>query len=144
MSFVFHSSPLYSPADLPAPPQKVKPAAGSSSNLRAARIPRNELLDLLFALFEDKPYWQIKALTENVQQPQVYLKEVMADIGQLIARGPYAGMWTLKDEYKSRGKEIKKLEEEDDDKPKDVKPKLEDGPGDSDDSDDDDMVEVTG
>ncbi|KAL8276230.1 hypothetical protein RQP46_011391 [Phenoliferia psychrophenolica] len=81
---------------------KVKPTGGSS-NLRAARIPRNELLDLLFALFESKPYWQIKALTEHVQQPQTYLKEVLADIGILVGRGPYNGMWTLKDEYKSRG-----------------------------------------
>lgn len=121
--------------------QKVKPTGAASTNLRAARIPRNELLDLLFHHFEDKPYWQIKALTEHVQQPQVYLREVLADIGQLIARGPYAGMWTLKDEYKSRGKEEVKDEEvkPDEGDGGDVKPKL---PVDDDSEEDDDMEEV--
>ncbi|KAK4701710.1 transcription initiation factor TFIIF subunit beta, partial [Phenoliferia sp. Uapishka_3] len=126
---------------------KVKPS-GASTNLRAARIPRNELLDVLFSLFEDKPYWQIKALTEHVQQPQVYLKEVLKEIAHQVEKGPYAGMWTLQAEYKGKGKEVKKGEDEDEKAPKaeggDVKPKAEELESESESDSDDDMVEVQG
>lgn len=85
----------------PAPDsQKAKVTGQKSGEGRAARIPKNELLDLLFTHFESRPYWTIKALTEHVKQPQVYLKEVLAEIGILVPRGPYANMWKLKDEYK--------------------------------------------
>ena len=79
---------------------------------RSARIPRNELLDMLFRLFESAQYWKIKDLTEHVKQPQVYLKEVLSDIAQLIPRGPYVGLWTLKDEYKGRGQAKVEVKEE--------------------------------
>lgn len=79
-------------------------------------MPRNELLDALFKLFESHPYWQLKALTEHVKQPQSYLKEVLAEIAQLLPRGPYVGMWTLKDQFKGEGMGMamipKKKEEE--------------------------------
>lgn len=78
--------------------QKAKPVASAAS--RTARMPRNELLDLLFTHFEQAPYWAIKSLTEHVKQPQVYLKEVLADIAMLVPRGPYQGMWTLREEFK--------------------------------------------
>lgn len=64
-------------------------------------MPRNELLDLLFARFEASQYWTIKALKEHVLQPEVYLKEVLGDVAQLIKRGPYSGMWSLRDEFKN-------------------------------------------
>lgn len=78
--------------------QKAKPVASAAS--RTARMPRNELLDLLFTHFEQAPYWALKSLTEHVQQPQVYLKEVLGDIARLVPRGPYQGMWTLKEEFR--------------------------------------------
>lgn len=64
-------------------------------------MPRNELLDLLFQRFEASQYWTIKALKEHVLQPEVYLKEVLGSIAQLIKRGPYTGMWSLRDEFKN-------------------------------------------
>ncbi|KAI5477603.1 hypothetical protein MNV49_006090 [Pseudohyphozyma bogoriensis] len=89
---------------------KAKPTVASTGEGRAARMPRNELLDLLFTHFENKPYWSVKALTEHVKQPQVYLKEVLADIAILIPRGPYAQMYKLKEEFTR--KEAKPAEEE--------------------------------
>lgn len=81
-----------------------------------ARIPRNELLDMLFTLFESAPYWKIKDLTEHVKQPQVFLKEVLGDIANLVPRGPYLGLWTLKDEFKKGGSGGKGKKEEDEKK----------------------------
>lgn len=65
---------------------------------------------MLFVHFEQAPYWAAKALTEHVRQPQAYLKEVLQDVATLVPRGPYVGMWTLKEEFRTRG-EAKKEEE---------------------------------
>jgi transcription initiation factor TFIIF subunit beta len=48
-----------------------------------ARTPRNQLLDQLFALFRETPRWSIRPLREKTQQPEVYLKEVLAEIAFL-------------------------------------------------------------
>lgn len=40
----------------------------------------------------------------RTEQPETYLKEVLADIGQLNKRGPYTGMWSLQDTYKKKVK----------------------------------------
>lgn len=61
-----------------------------------ARMPRNELLDLLFELFDEYPYWSIKGLRGKVQQPEVYLREVLSSVADLHKRGPYNGNWSLK------------------------------------------------
>ena len=42
-----------------------------------ASMPRNQLLDQLFALFHETPRWIIRQLREETQQPKVYLKEVL-------------------------------------------------------------------
>ena len=42
-----------------------------------ARMPRNQLLDQLFALFRETLRWSIRPLREKTQQPEVYLKEVL-------------------------------------------------------------------
>lgn len=84
--------------------QTKKPtAAKGGSGTRYVRLPRNELLDLVFAQFATAPYWSLKALQEHVEQPQTYLREILSDVGHLIPRGPYAGMWTLKEEFKGDG-----------------------------------------
>ncbi|KAL3900377.1 MAG: hypothetical protein SGCHY_001385 [Lobulomycetales sp.] len=44
------------------------------------RMPKADLLDLLFTAFEDKPYWQFKALADHTRQPHAWLKEVLNDI----------------------------------------------------------------
>ncbi|KAJ7471319.1 transcription initiation factor IIF, beta subunit [Mycena galericulata] len=77
---------------------KPKPAKGEFS--RMARIPRNQLLDLIFQLFRDNPRWGIKPLRERTQQPEAYLKEVLSEVAFLNKTGEYASLWELKDTFK--------------------------------------------
>lgn len=64
-----------------------------------ARMPRNELLDLLFSLFDRYKHWSLKRLREETQQPYVYLREVLSTIADQHHNGPYAGSWSLKREF---------------------------------------------
>lgn len=70
------------------------------SDGKATRIPRNELLDLLFRLFEEYDYWTMKGLRERTKQPESYLKEVLDTMAVLIKKGPYAMKYSLKPEFK--------------------------------------------
>ncbi|KAA8917842.1 hypothetical protein TRICI_000003 [Trichomonascus ciferrii] len=67
---------------------------------KATRLPQNELLDLLFKLFEEYDYWGMKGLRERTKQPEAYLKEVLDTMAVLIKKGPYAMKYTLKPEFK--------------------------------------------
>lgn len=78
-----------------------KPAKGTFE--RMARMPRNQLLDALFALFRDTPRWGIKPLREKTQQPEAYLKEVLSEIAYLHRSGEYNGLWEVKDTFKEEG-----------------------------------------
>lgn len=64
-----------------------------------ARMPRNELLDSLFSLFDRYTHWSLKRLREETQQPYVYLREVLSTIADQHQNGPYAGSWSLKREF---------------------------------------------
>lgn len=41
---------------------------------------KNQLLDQLFALFKEKPFWSVKDLRLRTEQPESYLKEVLPEI----------------------------------------------------------------
>lgn len=66
-------------------------------------MPLNELYDLLFTHFSQSTYWSLKSLKEHINQPDVYLRQTLTEIGILIKAGPYIGMWTLKETYKGAG-----------------------------------------
>ncbi|KAK9472584.1 transcription initiation factor IIF, beta subunit [Dipodascopsis tothii] len=72
---------------------------------KASRMPRNELLDLLFKLFEEYDYWSLKSLRERTKQPEAFLKEVLESIAILNKKGPYALRYSLKPEYKGGRKD---------------------------------------
>lgn len=78
-----------------------KQIAKNSTDGKAIRIPRNELLDMLFRAFEETPYWTVKGLRERTRQPEVYLRSVLESIAILNKRGPYAMKYGLKEEYKA-------------------------------------------
>ncbi|KAJ6504268.1 transcription initiation factor IIF, beta subunit [Mycena vitilis] len=80
---------------------KPKPAKGQFE--RMARIPRNQLLDLIFQLFRETPRWGIKPLRERTQQPEVYLKEVLSEVAFLNKTGEFSSLWELKDTFKDEG-----------------------------------------
>lgn len=78
---------------------KQKPKAASGQFERAARIPKNELLDMLFKLFKIQTHWAMKVLRERTKQPLDYLKETLEDIAVLHKSGPHTNTWSLQDSY---------------------------------------------
>ncbi|KAA1476274.1 transcription initiation factor IIF, beta subunit [Dentipellis sp. KUC8613] len=118
-----------------------RPKAAKGAFERMARMPRNQLLDMLFGLYRERTHWPIKQLRERTQQPEVYLKEVLSEIATLHRSGEFTGNWELKDVFKdnldAKGEGIS------------VKmPDMGDGDGmdedeDDEDDEDDDMEEVS-
>ena len=64
------------------------------------RMPRNELLNILFQQFAEYRYWNFKGISERTQQPQAWLKEILEEVCILNKRGPYTGMYELKPEFR--------------------------------------------
>jgi transcription initiation factor TFIIF subunit beta len=69
------------------------PVANKPQTNKAARIPRNDLIDLLHQCFDQYTYWSMKALKNRTKQPEAYLKEVLQEIAQLVKTGPFASNW---------------------------------------------------
>ena len=67
------------------------------------RMPHNQLLDVLFALFRKREQWPIKLLREKTQQPEVYLKLVLSEIATLHRSGEFNGTWELRPSFKGDG-----------------------------------------
>ncbi|KAF9778889.1 transcription initiation factor IIF beta subunit [Thelephora terrestris] len=80
---------------------KQKPTKGFE---RMARMPRNQLLDMLFKLYAEKETWPIKLLRERTQQPEAFLKETLSDIAFLHRSGEHNGTWELKENFKEGAK----------------------------------------
>ncbi|ORX91171.1 hypothetical protein K493DRAFT_317464 [Basidiobolus meristosporus CBS 931.73] len=116
--------------------KKAKPNPDSKS----IRMPRNELMDLLFEGFEKYPYWTLKGIIEYTKQPVSYLKEVLNEICILNKKGPYTSMYQLKPEFKKAGKEKKEADQSGDGKGDE--PNIDEELEMDDDDDDLEMVEV--
>jgi len=80
---------------------KAKPAKGQFE--RMARMPRNQLLDLLFSLFREREHWSVKLLRERTQQPEAFLKEVLGEIAFMHRSGEHNGTWELMANFKGDG-----------------------------------------
>jgi len=115
---------------------KTKPKQAKGTFERMARMPRNQLLDQLFALFRETPRWGIRPLREKTQQPEVYLKEVLAEIAFLHKSGEHNGFWELKEVFKDDGMKAENVPG-----PSDMKMEVDDE--EDDEEDDDDMEEVS-
>ncbi|TCD63740.1 hypothetical protein EIP91_004991 [Steccherinum ochraceum] len=126
------------------PGTKPKPKAAKGQFERMARMPRNQLLDMLFSLFRERERWSIKPLRERTQQPEVYLKEVLNEIAFLHRSGEHNGTWELMANFKGddiKGENVPLPPPGD---PNDVKMEDdEDEDDDDDDDDDDDMEEIS-
>ncbi|KAF2201441.1 transcription initiation factor IIF [Delitschia confertaspora ATCC 74209] len=66
---------------------------------KAARIPKNELLDILHGCFDQFMYWRMKELKVRTHQPEAYLKETLQEIADLVKSGEYASTWKRKNEF---------------------------------------------
>ncbi|KAF1999473.1 hypothetical protein P154DRAFT_523272 [Amniculicola lignicola CBS 123094] len=72
----------------------VRPTTAPKNQLnKAARIPKNELIDILHNCFDQYAYWPMKHLKAKTRQPEAYLKEVLQDIAELIKSGFYSSSW---------------------------------------------------
>jgi len=74
---------------------------------RFARIPRNQLLDMIFRLFEEQPSWSFKDLRTKTEQPAEYLKVVLQEVASLHRSGELNGQWTLLETFQGRQQHIK-------------------------------------
>ncbi|CAG8720091.1 14624_t:CDS:2 [Rhizophagus irregularis] len=54
-----------------------------SINQKTTRMPKNELIDLLFGAFEKYTYWTLRGLKDYAKQPESYLKDVLNEIAIL-------------------------------------------------------------
>lgn len=66
---------------------------------KTTRMPKNELIDLLFGAFERYTYWTLRGLKDYAKQPESYLKDVLNEIAILDKRGSYNNCYHLKPEY---------------------------------------------
>ncbi|CAG8576600.1 4545_t:CDS:2 [Paraglomus occultum] len=66
---------------------------------KTTRMPKNELIDLLFNAFELYAYWSLIGLKTYVKQPESYLEEVLSEIATLDKEGTYGNFYHLKPEY---------------------------------------------
>lgn len=63
---------------------------------KATRVAEDVLLDMLAARFKEYKYWPMSALRQRTNQPEAWLKEVLAKVATRIDSGPVAGHWMLK------------------------------------------------
>jgi transcription initiation factor TFIIF subunit beta len=73
------------------------PKARAQDN-KTARMPRNELLDLIYECFRRHKYWPFKSLKAELKQPEVYLKQTLEEVAHLVKSGDFAMTWELKPE----------------------------------------------
>lgn len=65
---------------------------------KAARIPENELLDIIIFKFSQYRYWSFKNLKSEVRQPEAYLKQTLEKVARNVKNGDFAGTWTLRNQ----------------------------------------------
>ncbi|KAL5121336.1 hypothetical protein ACEQ8H_000804 [Pleosporales sp. CAS-2024a] len=69
------------------------PVKGKAQQNKAARVSREELIDMLHSAFDEFQYWPMKALKMRTKQPEQFLKEVLGEIAQLVRSGSFASTW---------------------------------------------------
>ncbi|MCJ1464069.1 hypothetical protein MMC07_002681 [Pseudocyphellaria aurata] len=73
---------------------------GKAQDSRAARMPQNELLDMIYDCFKRYNYWSLKSLKAELNQPEAYLKQTLEKVALLVRQGTHAMTWQLKPESK--------------------------------------------
>jgi hypothetical protein len=62
---------------------------------------RESVTTRVFRLFEEQFWWRLQDLAENLQIPAARLKPVISELCDYNQRGPYRGMYSLKDHLKT-------------------------------------------
>ncbi|TLD23090.1 hypothetical protein PspLS_07382 [Pyricularia sp. CBS 133598] len=81
-----------------APPPVV--TKQKKTELKAARIPENELLDQIFQLFRKFSYYHMKTLRVELRQPEAYLRQTLEKVAVLHKSGNLTNTWGLTDDAK--------------------------------------------
>ncbi|KAK8623315.1 hypothetical protein V6N13_118202 [Hibiscus sabdariffa] len=79
---------------------KKKATPVKQPEVKRTRRDRGELEDTMFKLFERQPYWALKQLVQETDQPAQFLKEILNDLCVYNKRGSNQGTYELKPEYK--------------------------------------------
>jgi len=64
------------------------------------RMPKDQLMDQLFRLFEKGSHYDLKSLIQKTNQPFQWLKEVVDEVCIYNVRGPYKGSYELKPQFR--------------------------------------------
>ncbi|ERS96071.1 transcription initiation factor TFIIF subunit beta [Sporothrix schenckii 1099-18] len=80
------------------PPPKVKKVEA-----KTARMPENDLLDLIFNCFARFRFWSMRALRAEIPQPEIYLRHTLEKVADLHRSGRFANNWELKAENRKDG-----------------------------------------
>ncbi len=59
------------------------------------RLPKDQVLDALFQLFQQKEHWSMKELRQKTEQPEAYLRDILSEIATFHASGEFRGSWEL-------------------------------------------------
>lgn len=78
--------------------QVTKPQKPRTQENKTARMPQNELLDLIYSCFRRYKYWPFRSLKAELKQPETYLKQTLEIVAHLVKSGDFAMTWELKPE----------------------------------------------
>lgn len=71
---------------------------------KMTRMPRSELIELIFSCFRRQEHWSLTALREYTQQPVVYLKEVLNEVCTYNKKGEHRSTFELRPEFREEKK----------------------------------------
>ena len=74
------------------------------AEMKRERLPKEDVMNMLFSAFEKHTYWALKGLVDYTKQPVQYLKDILGEICNFNTRGPYKNTYQLKPEYKITSK----------------------------------------
>ncbi|KAK4540835.1 hypothetical protein LTR36_008912 [Oleoguttula mirabilis] len=66
---------------------------------KAVRMAQADLIDALYRCFRRYRYWSMKALRNELRQPEAWIKENLENIATLMRSGDFAMNWVLRPEY---------------------------------------------
>ena len=66
---------------------------------KAVRVSQEALLDALYKCFRKYRYWSLKALRNELKQPEAYIKQTLEGIATLVRSGDFAMNYVLRPEY---------------------------------------------
>lgn len=78
--------------------QSGKPAKKKQTE-KAVRISQEDLIDHMTDCFKRFKYWSLRALKQELHQPESYIKSTIEKIATLVKSGPFSNNYRLNSEY---------------------------------------------